>query len=40
MKKNSTTAKVGRSRLHRTLDGNNRCLLEVRLFIIINGMQY
>ncbi len=25
--------KVGRSRLHRTLDGNNRCLLEVRLFI-------
>ena len=25
--------KVGRSRLHRTLDGNNRCLLEVRFFI-------
>ena len=25
--------KVGRSRLHRTLDGNNRCLLEVKLFI-------
>jgi len=25
--------KVGRSRLHRTLDGNSRCLLEVRFFI-------
>lgn len=25
--------KVGRSRLHRTLDGNNRCLLEFKLFI-------
>lgn len=25
--------KVGRSRLHRTLDGNKRCLLEVRLYI-------
>lgn len=25
--------KVGRSRLHRTLDGNTRCLLEVKFFI-------